>query len=89
MEDHEVQGYQLRANAKAIVFGFMRKSESCKPDQSGLTQSQIFRECGFDWGDKKAAPSGQQQFWVVALLRELEAEGKVVQVSEHGPWRLQ
>lgn len=38
--------------------------------------------------DYPKAPSTQQQYWAVALLRELESEGMVEQVEEKGPWRL-
>jgi hypothetical protein len=41
-----------------------------------------------DWGDYPNATSSNQQYWVVALVRELEAEGKVERISESGPWRL-
>ena len=50
--------------------------------------SPIFRACGFDWGEYEKATSSNQQYWVVALMRELEAEGKVERVSSSGPWRL-
>ena len=53
-----------------------------------MTQASIFRECGFDWGNYPVATSSNQQYWVVAILRELEKEGKVEQVYKHGPWRL-
>ena len=48
----------------------------------------IFRACGFDWGPYQKATSTNQQYWVVALMRELEAEGKVERVFESGPWCL-
>lgn len=53
-----------------------------------MRQAEIFRACGFDWGECEKATSSNQQHWVVALLRELEAEGPVEQVFQSGPWRL-
>ena len=50
--------------------------------------SPIFNACGFDWGSYPKATSSNQQYWVVALMRELEAEGCVEQVAPSGPWRL-
>jgi hypothetical protein len=41
-----------------------------------------------DWGDYPIATSTRQQYWVAAILQELEAEGKVERVTESGPWRL-
>lgn len=54
----------------------------------GVKQAEVFRLSGLDWGEKRKATSSNQQYWVVALLRELEDEGLVEQVEEKGPWRL-
>lgn len=81
-------GKTIRAMAKVLVLEFMTASDFCQPNQVGMRQSEIFRACGLDWGDYKSAPSTQQQFWIAALLRELESEGKVERVSISGPWRL-
>jgi hypothetical protein len=88
MKKFEERGNRLRAEAKALVFEFMRESEQCQPGRDGIRLSPIFRACGFDWGEQKKATSSNQQYWVVALMRELESEGKVERVSESGPWRL-
>ncbi|MFM2716994.1 hypothetical protein AB8T41_16310 [Klebsiella pneumoniae] len=56
-----------------------------------LSKSSIYSTkplCGFDWGAKPKATSSNQQYWVVALLRELEEDGLVEQIKESGPWRL-
>jgi hypothetical protein len=84
----EERGNRLRAEAKAIVYEFMRASDVCQPGREGMRLAPIFRACGFDWGEYEKATSSNQQYWVVALMRELEAEGKVERVSESGPWRL-
>jgi hypothetical protein len=66
----------------------MQSHIDCSRKSDGLKQSDIFKLCGFDWGDKNKARSTQQQYWVIALLRELESEGQIEQVNESGPWRL-
>ncbi|MGP8337663.1 MAG: hypothetical protein ACT6FC_05445 [Methanosarcinaceae archaeon] len=82
------KGNEIRKLAKALVLEFMQATEECQPGKAGITQAQIFRDCGFDWGEKPKATTSQQQFWVAALLWDLEADGKVERVSERGPWRL-
>jgi hypothetical protein len=53
-----------------------------------MTQAEIFRNCGFSWGDYPKASATRQQYWIVAILSELKAEGKVERITESGPWRL-
>jgi hypothetical protein len=81
-------GNGIRALAKSLVLEFMHTTGKCQPGNEGMTQAQIFRECGFDWGEYPVATSGNQQYWVAAILWELKKEGKVERVYEHGPWRL-
>ena len=88
MTEYEVRGNEIRNLAKSLVLHFMQSRSDCQPNKEGMKLAQIFRACGFDWGDQKKATSSNQQYWVVALIRELESEGKVERVSESGPWRL-
>jgi hypothetical protein len=88
MKDIEAHGHTLRWAAKALVFEYITKTEDCQPHGDGMKQADIFRNCGLDWGDYPQAPSTQQQYWVVALLRELEKERRIERVSDGGPWRL-
>ena len=88
MKQFEERGNRIRAEAKALVYEYMRASPICQPGKEGMRLSPIFRACGFDWGQYEKATSSNQQYWVVALMRELEAEGKVERVSPAGPWRL-
>jgi hypothetical protein len=88
MKEFESRGNQIRREAKALVHEYMRASDLCQPGRDGMRLSPIFRACGFDWGEYEKATSSNQQYWVVALMRELEAEGKVERVSASGPWRL-
>ena len=88
MTEYEKRGVEIRGLAKSLVFQFMQATLACQPGKEGMKLAQIFRACGFDWGEYKKATSSNQQYWIVALVRELEAEGKVERVSESGPWRL-
>jgi len=88
MKSFETRGTVLRAEAKALVLDYMKASDLCQPGKTGVRLSPIFKACGFDWGSYPKATSSHQQYWVVALMRQLEAEGKVERVSASGPWRL-
>jgi hypothetical protein len=88
MPSNVERGAAIRREAKRLVIEFMRSSSACQSGREGLRLAEIFRECGFDWGDYPKATSSNQQYWVVALVRELEAEGKVEQLAPSGPWRL-
>ena len=88
MKEYEARGAEIRSLAKTLVMHFMQKDPDCKPDKNGLKLAQIFRACGFDWGEYEKATSSNQQYWVVALVRELEAEGKLERVQETKHWRL-
>lgn len=88
MNAFRVRGFEIRKGAMSLVLEFLRSHPDAKPNGKGLRQAEIFRACGFDWGTFPKATSSHQQYWIVALLKELEAAGEVVQVSESGPWRL-
>ena len=88
MNKFEKQGNEIRKRAKQLVLDFMKSNSMCEVSRLGMKQAEIFRKCGFDWGNYDKATSTNQQYWVVALLRELEAEDKVEQVRPSGPWRL-
>lgn len=83
-----VRGIEIRQLAKELVLEFMATKPECAFGAQGKTQASIFRECGFDWGEYPTATSSNQQYWVVALLRELEKEGKVVRNSKSRLWTL-
>ena len=88
MSQFEDDGKAIRNSAKALVLRFMQSTPLCQPGAEGMKLARISRECGLDWGDYPKATSSNQQYWVVALVRELESEGKVERVSDSGPWRL-
>ena len=87
MDDFKEKGKALRNTAKEIVIEYMNQDPSCQNDSEGIRLSELFRNCGFDWGEYKNATSSNQQYWVVALIRELEKEGKVERL-ESKRWRL-
>ncbi|PKQ19878.1 MAG: hypothetical protein CVT66_07565 [Actinobacteria bacterium HGW-Actinobacteria-6] len=86
MDAYEEKGRGLRLAAKELVLDFMQATTECRPGGEGMRQTAIFRGCGLDWGDYPTATSASQQFWAVALLRELEAESRVERNSKL--WRL-
>lgn len=88
MNNFEKQGNEIRKRAKQLVLDFMKSNSMCEVSRLGMKQAEIFLKCGFDWGNYDKATSTNQQYWVVALLRELEAEDKVEQVRPSGPWQL-
>jgi hypothetical protein len=88
MNKFEKQGNEIRKHAEQLVLDFMKSNSMCEVSCLGMTQTDIFRKCGFDWGDYEKAQSTRQQFWIVALLKKLEAEDKVEQVRSSGLWRL-
>jgi len=88
MEKFKIEGKKIREYAKSLVIDFMKNHFDCKPKGKGLKQSQIFRMCGLDWGNYENATSSNQQYWIVALLRELEMENKVERDSFSKHWRL-
>ncbi|NQU86277.1 MAG: hypothetical protein HQ541_11000 [Mariniphaga sp.] len=88
MKNHFQEGIELRNKIKELIFDFIKQNPECKARESGLKQTVIFRECGMDWGNKKKVTSGRQQFWVNAILRELEDEGVIMQDAETNKWRL-
>lgn len=88
MKTHNEIGIELRNKIKELVLDFLKHQPECKPNAPGLKQTVVFRECGLDWGNKKKATSSNQQYWVIAILRELEEEGLIMQDIESNQWRL-
>jgi len=85
---HATADKEIRTIAKTLILDFMNATGECQHNMEGLKLAQIFKRCGFDWGDYPKTTSSNQQYWVSAIVRELEAEGKVERVSDSGPWRL-
>lgn len=88
MTEFKDRGNAIRAEAKQLVLEFMQNTFKCHAGAEGMRLAEIFRECGFGWGDYPKATASNQQYWIVALVQEPAAEGKVERVSESGPWRL-
>jgi len=87
MDNFKEKGKALRDTAKEIVIEYMSEDLLCQKNSEGIRLSELFRNCGFDWGEYKNATSSNQQYWVVALIRELDKEGKVERL-ESKKWRL-
>lgn len=88
MIEFKEQGAKIREASKLLVLDYLQHNSSASPTGPGIKQSEICRECGLDWGDYPKATSTNQQYWTVALLKELEVAGRVQQVHASGPWRL-
>ena len=82
------KGTELRLAIKELVFDYMKNSPDCAVYADGLKQAEIFRQCGLDWGEYPNATSSNQQYWIVALLRGLEYEGKVQRDVDSKKWRI-
>ena len=50
------KGTELRLAIKELVFNYMKNSPDCAIYADGLKQSEIFRQCGLDWGDTPTQP---------------------------------
>lgn len=88
MTPYEKNGIALRILAKNLILDYMRHMPQCENTSNGMKQSDIFRACGLDWGYYENATSSNQQYWIVALLRELEAENEVQRDKQTKLWRL-
>jgi len=82
MVKHKSRGQELRVSAKELILDFMRSNAYCSRENKGIRAAEFFRECGLDWGDHEGATSSNQQYWLVALLRDLEKESALFRDSE-------
>ncbi|MER2593909.1 hypothetical protein [Escherichia coli] len=88
MNKFQHQGAELRNRAKELALSVLKTHPDAQKNGNGVKQAEVFRLSGLDWGEKRKATSSNQQYWVVALLRELEEEGLVEQIEDRGLWRL-
>jgi hypothetical protein len=82
------RGAKLRAEARTLVVEYMNSDARCRRGGEGIRTAEIFRRLGLGWFDQPTSTASQQQFWLVALLRELEAEKMIERLPESCPWRL-
>ena len=82
------KGEELRNDFKNLVLEYMLSEEKCGRFNIGMKQADIFRACGMDWGEKENCTSSNQQYWIVAILRELEEENKIQRDLETKKWRI-
>ncbi len=85
MNKFQHQGAELRNRAKELALSVLKTHPDAQKNGNGVKQAEVFRLSGLDWGEKRKATSSNQQYWVVALLRELEEEGLVEQIEDRGP----
>lgn len=88
MSEYKSRGLEIKELSKSLVTDFMQSSPDCCSNSVGLKTSEIFRACGFGWGEKESATSSSQQSWFVALLRELEELHVVERLTESKKWRV-
>lgn len=88
MRNYLSDGTDLRIQIKALILDYMRNIPDCASNSEGMKQAEIFRACGLDWGEYPNATSSNQQYWIVALLRELEKEGIIQRDIESKRWRI-
>ena len=87
MGKHYIEGTTLINKIKDLVEDYMQSSFACGKYGEGLRTAEIFRECGLDWGEQENATSSNQQYWLVALLRQLEKEKKIVRNPVTKRWK--
>ena len=49
MTEYEARGIDIRHLSKSLVLHFMQATDICGAGKEGLTKTQIFKACGFDW----------------------------------------
>lgn len=81
-------GLKIRNEAKEIVLEFMMQNPRCYTSSCGIEQAEIFNQCGFGWGNQENATISNQQYWIVALLKQLETEGFVEQNDNTLLWKI-
>ncbi len=62
MTQFQARGQDIRGLAKSLVLDFMKANGECQPEMEGMKLAQIFKRCGFDWGDYPKATSSNQQY---------------------------
>ena len=82
-----IDGTVLRDKIKDLVMNYILTAPACDKHAEGMRTAEIFRECGLDWGGQENATSAQQQYWLVALLRVLENEGRIIRDPVTKKWR--
>jgi len=88
MRNYFSDGTNFRLQIKSLVLEYMMSIPECATNAIGMKQAEIFRACGLDWGEQPNASSSNQQYWIVALLRELEREGNIQRDISTKLWRL-
>lgn len=88
MTKFEILGENIRYQTKELILNYMKQDENSQENGEGIKLAELFRACGLDWGEQPNATSSNQQYWLVALMRDLENEGKVERDLRSKKWRL-
>jgi len=92
MENFIQKGTQLRESARELVENYFKFHGDTQSGAIGKTTAEVFRECGFGWGEQNKATISNQQYWLVAILVQLEEGGLIERIEMAGkrdkPWRL-
>lgn len=88
MTKFEILGENIRNQTKELILNYMKQDENSQENGEGIKLAELFRVCGLDWGEQPNATSSNQQYWLVALMRDLEKEGKVERDLDSKKWRL-
>ena len=86
--DFKKKGEELRNEFKNLIYEYMCSKEIMFKYGEGMRQADIFRNCGMDFGEKPNCTSSNQQYYIVAILRELEEERKVKRDEITKKWML-
>lgn len=74
---YKQDGEKLRNAIKEFVYDYMKNNPNCAARGDGETTAEIFRNCGLSFENQENATASNQQYWLVALLRVLELDGRV------------
>ena len=88
MTVYQQKGQEIRQSVKSMILSYMNSNIHCAPDGYGMKQAEIFHALGLASNDYQKATRSNQQYWMIALLYELQDEGKIELLYERGPWRL-
>lgn len=93
MSQYSERGESIRELSIQLVKHFMEATAACQPGAQGRTQSDLFRDCGFEWPHQQTSDATHQRVWFNFLLQEMERR-KIIELNQSPPqssgkfWRL-
>lgn len=88
MKNFLEQGKQIKIAVKSMIIDYMNNNIHCAKNGYGVKQADIFHDLGLGVKTYPKATLSNQQYWMIALLYELQDEGKIEHICDKGPWRL-